>query len=256
MTPRLEAVAELIPAGSRVADVGTDHGRLPLALRRGGRSPWCVATDRDAGALDRAHRAAGSTDGLVLRLGDGLEPLRPEDRLDVIAVAGLGAAAIARILSPEALDRLRVRRLVLQPQTEPGLLRRHLTDAGWAVVDERMIADRGRLYVVIAAERAAGPPPPPPPGLTPEDVLEAGPVILATGGDAVRRHWRVRLARLEAVMASGAGGAGGGAALREVRRARRVLRHLEALTSGGGARTPRSADPPGSARRSRRTGAP
>ena len=32
LTPRLQAIAELIPPGSVIADIGTDHAYLPIYL--------------------------------------------------------------------------------------------------------------------------------------------------------------------------------------------------------------------------------
>ena len=48
LSPRLAAIADAIEPGSRVADVGTDHGKLPLWLAASGRAAYCLATERNA----------------------------------------------------------------------------------------------------------------------------------------------------------------------------------------------------------------
>src|SRR6476661_1445037 len=94
---RLLAIAALIPAGARVADVGSGHGLLPRHLLATGRAAWCVATERDARRL-RSVLGDPEEPRLSLRHGDGLDPLLPEERLDVVVLAGLGGPSIARIL--------------------------------------------------------------------------------------------------------------------------------------------------------------
>jgi tRNA (adenine22-N1)-methyltransferase len=153
----MRAVAELVPEGARVGEVGTDAGALALALLDGGRASRCIATDRSACGLGRARRRGArhiASGRLELRLGSGLAPLAACDRLDVVVLAGMGARSMVRILDDPRLAELSPHRLVLQPQTEPALLRGWLGEHGFAVVGESRAAERGRDYVVIAAERA------------------------------------------------------------------------------------------------------
>ena len=189
VSPRLLAVASLVPPGSRAADVGCDHGELARALLRSGRAAFVVGTD-----VVPTERATGG--GVDWRIGDGLEPLRAGDRLDVVVLAGMGAATILRILDPGRLADLGVRRVVVQPQTDPRQVRAGMLDRGFAIVDEASAVAAGRFYVAIALERGAGLPSFP--GLEPDDVLAAGPILLIRRDAAARRHWerqRERLAR-------------------------------------------------------------
>lgn len=151
---RLAAVAALVPPGSRVADVGTGHGLLALRLRASGRAAHCVATERNTRLLTEARRrAVDRLPGVELRAGDGLAALDPADRIDVVVLAGMGSRKMIRILADERLLRLAIRRLVLQPQCEAQRLRRWLADQGFGIVAESRSLERGRSYLVIAAER-------------------------------------------------------------------------------------------------------
>ena len=81
LKPRLRMVGDLVPAGVRLADVGTDHGYLPAALVLAGKIPWAVASDLRRGPLDRARatvRACGLTGKIAFRLCDGLAGIRPD----------------------------------------------------------------------------------------------------------------------------------------------------------------------------------
>ena len=187
VSPRLEAVASLVPEGSRVADVGCDHGELARELLRGARAAFVVGTDVVATARMRG-------DGVDWRAGNGLAPLSPGDRLDVVVLAGMGAATILRILDATRLDALGVRRVVVQPQTDPHRVRDGMLERGYAIVDEAAVEDGGRYYAAVAFERGAGLPTFP--GLETDDVLAAGPRLLGRRDPATRRHWERQLARL------------------------------------------------------------
>jgi tRNA (adenine22-N1)-methyltransferase len=149
--PRLRTVAELVPPGARVADVGSGPGILPQALLRTGRCPRCIATERSA-TRARELEALGPIAGLEVRVGDGLDPLDARDRIQVLAMSGFGGETMARILERGAIDRLGVRRLVLQPQGGAGELRHFLRARGLVVIEERIVVERGRHYLVFAAE--------------------------------------------------------------------------------------------------------
>jgi tRNA (adenine22-N1)-methyltransferase len=221
LPPRLAAIAELIPEGSVVADVGGGHGRLAAHLVVSGRSARVILVDRSREELAASVRRPG----LSLRLGDGLTPLRPEDAVDTVVVAGLGGAAIVGILAGRPAG-LPISRYVLQPQTEAAVLRSRLPACGLALVDERLVEDAGRFYVVIGAVPGTGAWPTSFPGLTPEDVLAAGPCLLTRRPPELAAAWerqRVRLARI---------GRRGGAD-DALARAERILAYLATSAPGG-----------------------
>jgi tRNA (adenine22-N1)-methyltransferase len=202
-------VAQLVPPGSRVAEIGTDHGILPRRLLAGGRASFCIATDLSEAAIERLrrrHEGYPRSDRIDLRAGDGLSVLGPQDRLDVLVAAGLGTPRIVRILESPRLDELGLRRLVLQPQTDPAGLRRWLRDRGIGLVDERLALERGRFYVVLAAEPGAPADPRPCPGLDEDELLEAGPWLVRSSDPLVRQFWRQRLERCERALQRGRGG--------------------------------------------------
>jgi len=151
---RLSAIAELVPPGTRVADIGTGHGKLALWLCAHGIASSCVATERTpellAEARRRSHGHRGAA-GVDFRSGDGLAALRAEDRIEVVILAGMGARKMIRILEDGSLGQLSVRRLVLQPQSESDRLRRWLAAHGFGIYRETVAVERGRAYDVIAA---------------------------------------------------------------------------------------------------------
>ena len=152
LTPRLQLLADQVPPGARLADVGTDHAYLPVWLRLHGRVVSAIACDLREGPLARARetgRAYGA-DGIDFRLGDGLSVVSPEEA-DTIVIAGMGGENIAAILEQAPWTADGVHRLLLQPMTRAEVLRRFLMEHGYAIRREILVRDRGTLYPVMEA---------------------------------------------------------------------------------------------------------
>lgn len=152
LTPRLRLLADWVPSGARLADVGTDHGYLPVWLRLHGRVVSAIACDLREGPLARA-RETGRTygaDGIDYRLGNGLEVVSPEEA-DAIVIAGMGGENIAAILANAPWTADGTRTLLLQPQTRAETLRSFLADNGYAIRREALVEDRGTIYPVMEA---------------------------------------------------------------------------------------------------------
>ena len=101
LQPRLQCIASLVPQGARLADVGTDHGYLPVWLLQHGRIESAIASDINALPLDHARATAreyGVTERMDFRLCPGLAKIKAEE-CDAIAIAGMGGETIAQILA-------------------------------------------------------------------------------------------------------------------------------------------------------------
>lgn len=154
LTPRLQLLADWVPPGARLADVGTDHAYLPVWLRLHGRVVSAIACDLREGPLARA-RETGRTwgaDGIDYRLGNGLAVVSPEEA-DTIVVAGMGGENIAAILSRAPWTAGGGHTLLLQPQTRAETLRAFLAENGYAIRREALVEDRGVIYPVMEAGR-------------------------------------------------------------------------------------------------------
>lgn len=197
---RLRAVAEQVPPGARVADVGTDHAYLLAWLRHAGRIVGGIGIDVVEGPLAQARRTLDALEstGLELRRGDGLQPLAPGE-VDAVVLAGMGGSREIGLCeaAPAVLDRLR--RLVLQPNTEWVAVRRWIARRRFGLVEERMTWERGKPYVVFAIDPRAGEEP----GWS-EDELELGPRLLEERSPAFVRWLREELRRTERALAGAA----------------------------------------------------
>src|SRR5690554_4326780 len=101
LSPRLLAIAEMVPEGSRVADIGTDHGYIPVFLKKTGRAKWAMASDINTGPLEKAAEVIkrhGLETEIDIRRGDGLTVLDGGEA-DTIVVAGMGGMLMRDILA-------------------------------------------------------------------------------------------------------------------------------------------------------------
>lgn len=152
LSPRLYTVETLIPKGVRVADIGTDHGHLPISLIKSGITERVIACDLREKPLANAREniAKTKTVGIELRLGDGLSPVSP-DEVDCIVIAGMGGEVISSIIAAAHWLKNERFTLILQPMTSADQLRRYLSENKYEILCEKAVSDSGKLYTVIKA---------------------------------------------------------------------------------------------------------
>ena len=100
LSKRLETIASFVPEGSRIADIGTDHGYIPIHLVQEGKAKHASAMDVRKGPLLRAQshiQEAGLIDAIEVRLSDGLLKLE-KDEADCVVIAGMGGELMIPIL--------------------------------------------------------------------------------------------------------------------------------------------------------------
>ena len=161
LTPRLLTAGEMVPPGAKAADVGTDHGYLPVWLRQQGVCERVIASDIAPGPLEAARASARryGVDGIEFRLCPGLEDIRPEEA-DTVILAGMSGETMAGILEDAAWD-WTGKRLILQPMTKRAELLDWLYCHSLHIREERLAAEKHRLYWVLCAEAGREPMPRP-----------------------------------------------------------------------------------------------
>jgi len=155
LSDRLQAILECVGSCEVLADIGTDHAYLPIEACRAGVCKIVIACDVNPGPLKMADfniRSAGLSDRIETRLGDGLQPLNPNEA-DCIVIAGMGGMRIWQILTDEP-QKARSFRLILQPQHDLEQLRKNLHSFGMEITDEKLVREGSRFYVIICAEAA------------------------------------------------------------------------------------------------------
>ena len=155
LSQRLQAIADLVPAGAKVADIGTDHGFLPCYLAQSGKAELVIACDVNAQPLALAQKNITDYnvgDKVSTRLGNGLAVLKPGE-VDTVTIAGMGGALMIDILdaSPMVVDRLK--RIVLQPNVGAEAVRIWAEKNRWQIVAEDLIRENDIFSVIIVLEQ-------------------------------------------------------------------------------------------------------
>lgn len=153
MSKRLKRIAVMADKAKCVADIGTDHGYVPIYLVMNGIAQSAIAMDINEGPLCRAKQnivKMGVDDKVTVRLSDGLEKLN-KDEADTVIIAGMGGRLTIRILdnAKEVLES--VDTLILSPHSDVDMVRIYLQDNNYNIVDEEMLVDEGKYYNIIKA---------------------------------------------------------------------------------------------------------
>lgn len=224
LSARLHAVARRVPTGAVVADIGTDHAYLPVFLVRTGLATRVIAGEAGRGPFKSARetvRSYGLDGQIEVRLGDGLQVLRPGEA-DTVVLAGMGGRTICAILSAGHAVLAGVERLLLQPMRDVPLVRRWLLENGWRLFDEEMVYEGGHYYVVIESrpgrERIGDP-----------ILLELGPRLLEKRDAVYHSYLQKKRNELKAVLAELQGAKGKRAAERYARLHREAVMLEEVL---------------------------
>lgn len=154
LSNRLLTVASLVTEGNVLADVGTDHGYIPIYLMQKEQIPRAIAMDINAGPLERAkeHIAQfGLGDYIETRLSDGVDALAPGEA-DSILIAGMGGGLVLHILSDGEAVCKQAKELILQPQSELERVRAYLWTNGYVILAEDMVLEDEKFYPMMRVQ--------------------------------------------------------------------------------------------------------
>lgn len=151
LSKRMKAVAGMVTSGGVLADVGTDHGYIPIALVQRQKITGAIAMDINKGPLARAQENIASArlgDYIQTRLSDGVAALG-EGEADSILIAGMGGELVIHILSEGERVCKMASELILQPQSDIRKVREYLRLHQYKIVDEDMICEDGKYYPMM-----------------------------------------------------------------------------------------------------------
>ena len=180
---RLETVLSLIEGGASLADIGTDHGKLPVAALLSGIARRAVAVDISEKSLMKA-RVLAEEAGVTMRCvrGDGLTPLSEEDA-DTVVIAGMGGAETVKILE-EAPCRFGTYLFV--PHKNAPLLRSYLREKNARILRDIVVKEGKHFYFVIRA--------------TFSEPWREKSVYFGTEGEAFKEYRAYRLQKIESLL--------------------------------------------------------
>lgn len=153
LSDRLKCVAGLITPGLTVADIGCDHGYLPIYLVQNGISESVIASDVNVGPLEKAIdniEMYGLSKCIDTRLSNGLKMFEPSEA-QCIVMAGMGGNLVIDIMVQGSDITDSAEELILQPQSDIERVRRYLQSNGFMIISEAMVFEDGKFYPMMKA---------------------------------------------------------------------------------------------------------
>ncbi|MDV4150122.1 class I SAM-dependent methyltransferase [Clostridium sp. AL.422] len=158
LSKRLNFIIDNIENTSILADIGTDHGYIPLYATQNGLCNKAIAIDINKDPLDKARLNAileGAGDELEFRLGNGFQPIE-EGEVEVAIIAGMGGNLIRDILE-ESIDKVSsLNYLILVPAQNPEVLREYLYNNDYEIIKEDLCEEEGIYYELFKVRKKAG----------------------------------------------------------------------------------------------------
>lgn len=153
LSMRLSAIRDMVPKNSVVADIGTDHGYIPVSLIKNKISKKVIGTDVSKGSLDKIINlvnSLGMEKKIETRLGYGLDVIRPYE-VDSLIIAGMGGILIKDILEKDKQTTKTINNFILQPMVGAKELRHYLIKSGFKIIDEDLVFEEGKFYEIMFA---------------------------------------------------------------------------------------------------------
>lgn len=151
LSKRLESVSNMLSNGKIVADIGTDHGYIPIHLIQTEKCKKVFAMDVNKGPYEKAklHIAGyGLSDQITTRLSNGMKELN-DGEVNAIIIAGMGGGLVIKILDQDRRLWSQIDEFVLQPQSEIHKVRKFIQENGFIITDEDMVLEDGKYYPIM-----------------------------------------------------------------------------------------------------------
>jgi len=195
LSNRLIAIANFIPKNSIVADIGTDHGYIPVYLVENNIAKKVIGTDISKGSLDKIIdyiKTLNLEHIIDARLGDGLEVIKPYE-VDTVIIAGMGGLLIRDILEKNKEVTDSIANFILQPMVAAKELRQYLVDNNFEIIEEELVKEDGKYYEIIFAKKGKS-------YIEKEIYYEISPLLIKKKHPLLREFIQFRLRELENII--------------------------------------------------------
>ncbi|PRR77226.1 tRNA (adenine(22)-N(1))-methyltransferase [Clostridium liquoris] len=148
---RLRTIADMVSKCNCCADIGTDHGYIPIYLVKNRICNRAIASDINKGPIEKAKKnieLEGLEKYIECRIGGGLTTIKPNEANSAI-IAGMGGNLIRDIIeeSKEVFKSLDY--IIAQPVQNPEILREYIYTEGYEILQENLCIDENKYYEIM-----------------------------------------------------------------------------------------------------------
>ncbi|WP_426349198.1 tRNA (adenine(22)-N(1))-methyltransferase [Alloiococcus sp. CFN-8] len=151
LSKRLKEITFFIDKCNVIADIGTDHGYVPIYSVKSGLCLKAIASDINKGPVDKARmnvKREGLEKVISCRKGPGLSTLEVNEA-EIVIIAGMGGNLIRDIIVEDIAVVKELKSLILQPAQNPEILRRFLYSHSFSILGETVVHDEGKFYEIF-----------------------------------------------------------------------------------------------------------
>lgn len=189
---RLKTILDYIDPADHLADIGCDHGLLLVgAIKKG--VGFVQGVDNKIGPLEQAksNLAPYLTTQVKLSLSDGFDDL--DSQIDTVVISGMGGLNIINIFTKNIEKAKRLKKIILQPNTNQYELRKYLSEQGFMIFDELIVYEKKQYYEILVVRYLGIDKVP---SLTDKDLL-FGPILRINRSPLFIKKWTKVLNQLE-----------------------------------------------------------
>ena len=193
LSKRLQAIYEMVPY-SVTADIGSDHGKLMIALFNDGKIPKGYAVENKKGPYDRLVKALKENnidEDVVPLFSDGISELPVS--VGTIVLAGMGGDTILKILLDHVEKLKHVQTIIIDAHTNTPKLRKEISELGFIIADEKMVEEDGIYYEIVKFIRSDV-------AFYSDKDIEFGPILRMEKSTLFKQKYEARIKEIERLL--------------------------------------------------------
>ena len=197
LSKRLKIIHDMVPK-SVVADIGSDHGKLMIALVQSGTITKGYAVENKEGPFERlrSNLIRYHVNDIVTPLfSDGIKDITRD--VSTIVIAGMGGTSIVNILKSHPEKMVSVQTIIIDAHTAVPLVRKEICQMGFAIADEQIVKEDDIFYEIIKFVKAEK-------AIISDEDLEFGPILRQEKSATFKEKYQNRIDEIDAILAKGA----------------------------------------------------
>ena len=196
LSKRLKIIFDMVPK-SVVADIGSDHGKLMIALVEAGIVNKGYAVENKEGPFERLRSNLiryHVNDKVTPLFSDGIKDITRD--VETIVIAGMGGANIVSILKAHPEKLVRVQTIIIDAHTAVPLARKEICQMGYAIADEQIIKEDDIFYEIIKFIKADK-------AIISDEDLEFGPILRQEKSATFKEKYQNRIYEIDTILSKG-----------------------------------------------------